>query len=199
MTKGITVADKFQNCPCTEELIEAISDGSFNVAVLKSYPATQELDAACREALKQMGNNCFDGRKTCAAIMSRAMEILRLRHGLDAPRGWLPVLKELRAQGGPATAEPTTPPNVFKPVRADIQPEDVITDPRSALHFFQERLKPYADLLVETVETQGVPQSWQEAVTFLDWANNTWHPYDKAALIAVRDEIQSRIPASASA
>lgn len=188
-----TVGDRFQGAEYApvEELIHLISDGCFNTAALNKYEATHELDKACREALRQMGNDRFDGRKTCAAIMSRAMEILRLRHGLNAPRGWLPVLKELRAQAGPATA-----PKLVPPPKLTIAPAEVLTNTLSAFGEYRDRLQPFNDPLVEVAHYEGVPGNWRDAVRFLDCVIDGNVPHEQLApLIAVRDEIRTRVPA----
>jgi len=178
-----------------EDVIHAVSDGEFNLAALKSYDCTGELTDACRAAVQQMQNQPFVDRTTCAEIMSRAMEILDAQ-SIKAPRGWLPVLKKLRIEGGPARVGAPEP---FKPVRPAVQPDQVLVDKSSALHFYEEPLKPFHDLLVETAKYRGVPQRWADAVPFLDCAIEGDIPPDElTGLIAVRDEIQSRIPARAA-
>ncbi len=190
-----TVGSRFEMEQSHEEAIRLVSDGEFNLPALKSYDAVSELGDACCDAIREMKNQSFQGRVTCAEVMSRAMDILKLR-GFDAPRGWLPVLKKLRTEGGPATAEAPEP---FKPIRAKLEPERVLVDGSSALHFYEEPLKPFADLLVETAKYKGVPQSWAEAVPFLDCVIDGNIPHEElGAMIAVRDEIKSRIPARAA-
>jgi len=200
MTQGEieTVGSRFQGiehklseAPFLDEVVHLISDGEFNIAALNSYDCVGDLTKDCGEAVRQMKNQPFLGRETCADIMGRVMDTLWLR-GIKAPKGWLPVLKKLREQGRPATVEAPEP---FKPIRARLEPERVLVDVSSALHFYEEPLKPFADLLVETAKYKGVPQSWAEAVPFLDCAIDGNIPHDElGAMIAVRNEIKSRIP-----
>ncbi len=194
MTTPETVGSRFEGL-FAEDVIHAVSDGEFNLAALKSYDCTSELADACRETVQQMQNQPFVGRATCAEVMSKAMNLLRLR-SVDAPRGWLLVLKRLR-EGGPATVEA---PGPFKPhIRPSVQPERVLMDVSSALHCYEEQLKPYTNVLMETARYKGVPQSFSEAVPFLDCAIDGDIPHDElGAMIAVRNEIQSRIPTRAA-
>ncbi len=185
MTKKETVG-RFQG-QYGEDVIRAVSDGEFNLAALKSYEYTGELADACREAIEEMQNQPFDGRTTCAKVMGRTMEILD-DQSIKAPAGWLPILKALRADGGPARIK-----LYVSPPFGHIAAEDVLVDAASALHCYEEPLKPFNDLLVETAKYKGVPQSWDEAVPFLDCALDGDTPRDElGAMIAVRDKIQSR-------
>jgi hypothetical protein len=172
-----------------EDVIRAVTDGEFHLAALKPYDYTGELTEACCEAVREMRNQPFDGRVTCAKIMSRTMEILDAQD-IKVPPGWLPVLKTLRADGGAAKIEKPQASPPFGYIAA----EDVLIAASSALHFYEESLKPFADVLVETAKYKGVPQSFAEAVPFLDSAIDGNIPHDElGAMIAVRDEIQSRV------
>jgi hypothetical protein len=77
--------------------LSTISDGEFDVSYLAKYRYSRELDDCCRMAVKELAEEPYEGRTSCARVMGRAMELLRENHGLDAPRGWVPVLRTLRA------------------------------------------------------------------------------------------------------
>src|SRR5438132_4559646 len=76
--------------------VENISDGVFDTKYLRSYRHPEELAECCREAIRELGSKPYCGRKSYAELMGRAMELLMERHGLPAPRGWVPVMKILR-------------------------------------------------------------------------------------------------------
>lgn len=188
---------RFEGIECLhyEDVVHLVSDGQFTVTVLTTYDARQELAGACCEAIRQMRNQPFLGRVTCAEIMDRAMVFLRMRHGIDAPKGWLPVLKKLRAEGGPTTVE--LPKLEFEMTTIEPpEPAEVLTSWQSALNQYQDQLQPFNDLLVEVARYKGVPGTWEDAVPFLECALDSGDVSHEelAPLIAVRDEIKSRIP-----
>jgi hypothetical protein len=76
--------------------ISKISDSQFRVSYLAKYPHVRQLDECCHMAVEELAEEPYEGRVSCARVMGRAMELLREIHGLDAPRGWVPVLRTLR-------------------------------------------------------------------------------------------------------
>ena len=170
----------------TEETVRLISDGEFNSVTLDRYEYVEELGQACREAVRQMNQKRFKDRTTCAEIMDRAMKILD-GEKIKAPSGWLPVIKTLRKEGGPATAS--------KSKTQQIQERGLnIFGPNSAFNWYAADLKPFEQILVETAVP--LPGCWSEAVQFLNTVI-TEHPNtDLRKLIAVRDQIQERIPSA---
>jgi hypothetical protein len=76
--------------------------GDFKNAAKRSvfvpYPHWPQLYEACRDSIRAHAEigNWFSGANTCSKIMDDAMKILRARHGLNAPRWWLPLMKQLR-------------------------------------------------------------------------------------------------------
>ena len=67
-------------------------------ALFKPYPHWPELYKCCQDAIREHGalETEFSGGTTCARIMRDAMTILRVRHGFNVPRWWLPMMDELR-------------------------------------------------------------------------------------------------------
>jgi len=80
--------------------IGEISDGEFNLDYLKSYSHVAELEECIENALLDVGHYPYQGRRSCALVMGRAMELLRDCYCLDAPRGWVPVMRCLRSTDG---------------------------------------------------------------------------------------------------
>jgi len=77
--------------------ITEISDGEFNLTYLHSYPQRPQLEECCRWAFEELAEEPCYGRESCARVMGRAMELLREIYGCNAPRGWVPVMRRLRA------------------------------------------------------------------------------------------------------
>ncbi|MBZ5534001.1 MAG: hypothetical protein LAO20_21430 [Acidobacteriia bacterium] len=69
-------------------------------ALFKPYPHWPELYECCRDAIREhiALETEHSGGTTCARIMRDAMTILRVRHGLNVPRWWLPIMDELRGK-----------------------------------------------------------------------------------------------------
>jgi hypothetical protein len=77
--------------------IELLSDGEFNTSYLSTYAHSAELIDCCKEAIRVLAHRPFQGRRSLADLMGKAMELLRSDHELNAPRGWLPIIQKLRA------------------------------------------------------------------------------------------------------
>ena len=94
--------------------------------------------------------------------------------------------------------EPTADvPKLELPTVQPPEPAEVLTGWNSALEQFRDQLQPFNDLLVEVASYKGVPLTWSDAVPFLDCVIDGDIPHEELApLIAVRDEIKSRIPTS---
>lgn len=78
-------------------VVEVVTDGEFNPDALAAYPHSDALSACCIAAVGELAAEVYSGRPTLALIMDKSMSSLRSKYGHDAPRGWLPVLKRLRA------------------------------------------------------------------------------------------------------
>jgi hypothetical protein len=93
----MTIGDQFQLSGCTlEEIVQAISDGEFEIGYLEDFAYRDELQECCLDAIEGLSSRQFAGPASNANVMGNAMEILRERYGVDAPRGWYPVMKTLR-------------------------------------------------------------------------------------------------------
>ncbi len=78
--------------------------GDFKNAVKRSmfvpYAHWPELYGCCRDIVKShadIGTQWW-GPLTAAKLMSDAMTLLRERHGVNAPRWWLPIINRLRGR-----------------------------------------------------------------------------------------------------
>lgn len=81
--------------------IKKISGARFEPKYLKRFHHREELEECCSRALDETV-----GSTDPAAAMGRAMELMRELHGLNVPRGWVPVMQALRdgsrkARSGP--------------------------------------------------------------------------------------------------
>lgn len=67
-------------------------------ALFVPYAHWKELHECCGMAVRAHAVNGDDyyGNLTCAKIMQTAMEILRKKYGLNAPKWWIPMMMELR-------------------------------------------------------------------------------------------------------
>lgn len=65
---------------------------------LTVFNKRDSLRRSCVKAIIELGSVPFEGKLTCAALMGRAMEILRREFHADAPNGWVPILKRLRQE-----------------------------------------------------------------------------------------------------
>ena len=148
----------------------------------------------------ELADQPYVGRVSCARVMGRAMELLRETCGLDAPRGWVPVLRRLRA--GENAAKPylgmEDPAHHFTrqsaeerqlereyeasrqadQARLQYRPEEILTHWCSLIHTlpsgttFAEFVEGRHDLkqqFIELAEEVGVPRSWWDAFSFLEF------------------------------
>lgn len=76
--------------------ITSLSDGEFDVAFLKSYPHREHLLECCQAALRELGEQPYFGRSSCARVLALTMELLRQKYEQAVPRGWYPAIKRLR-------------------------------------------------------------------------------------------------------
>lgn len=79
-----------------EGTVSEISDSLFKASSLAQYQYVDELILCCAQAIEELSDLLCNSRAR-ADVMGRAMELLRKEHGIDAPRGWYPVMKQLRA------------------------------------------------------------------------------------------------------
>jgi hypothetical protein len=79
-----------------ERVVDKISGGKFDPAYLAKYEHPEKLLESCEYAAEWISHD-VDRRRDPAAVMGLAMEYMRDTHGLDVPKGWVPVMRELRA------------------------------------------------------------------------------------------------------
>lgn len=67
-------------------------------ALFVPYPHWTELHDACRDSIVEWSKDgdWFNGDITCAKLMQTAMELLKQRKGLNAPKWWIPLMVGLR-------------------------------------------------------------------------------------------------------
>ena len=83
--------------------VELITDGEFDTEAAGWSKDEWKTFLGCmQEAVDAKDTRPFSGRATCAQLMGDAMKSLRESHGKQAPKGWVPTMKSLRATPGPA-------------------------------------------------------------------------------------------------
>jgi hypothetical protein len=157
-----TLSTSFRFRVTVEELVKAVSSGRFHSRALQSYEHTDALAECCRDAILELSAQSFRGRASCIRLMGRSMEILRERHNLNVPPGWIIVLRELRADKSLDFSDPLfeTP-----------APTDLF-EGGSAFSCYRDELKPFESLLAD-VGKGAVPRSCVEAGMFLDAVSRT--------------------------
>jgi hypothetical protein len=187
MLTETTIGEHFHLADATmERIVVAISDGEFDPTFLGRYQHIAELRVCCVSAVERMAADPFVGRKSCADVMGRSMELLRHLHGLNAPGGWVPVIRALRSSPGSLCGRNVVRP---MPVGAEVPythnqippppPEKMLTDSPSALQAadseckgvllaYAEQHPEFMDVLVKIAQNHGVPTSWAQALLFLD-------------------------------
>ena len=86
------VLDGYTNA---HEIFSEISDGVFNNSYLTRYSYSHKLAFCCVQAIQELADlPCSPAAR--ADVMGRAMELLREKYNVNAPRGWYPVMKQLR-------------------------------------------------------------------------------------------------------
>lgn len=181
-----------------------LSDGEFDVTYLTKYPYRRQLDECCGRAVSELADEPYDGRPSCARVMGRAMELLRKTYDLNVPRGWVPILRKLRAIESPSRSHPRTAQQSRQGRSADIPvvlPQEILTDPFSALHAmitgprlrgFVEAREDLKNRFVELAEQVGVPQSWTEALCFLEFLTDQLDEVPEPlseSLVELREEV----------
>lgn len=191
--------------------IDRLSDGEFDTSFLKRYRYERELLKCCEQAVMEMSYEPYRGRTTNARVMGRVMELLRQMHGVDAPRGWYPAMKRLRAAADPMPhhgwrkAKPDSGQKGDEPGKCEVEepglrvrPEEIFLHGLSVLHpehswcgGMSELLQARPDvgtLLIELARKLGVPGGWDDAVPFVDAALAQLSPWPEA-LVAIREKI----------
>jgi hypothetical protein len=90
--------DRLHDC------VQKISSGAFDTKFLSRYEHPHELLRCCAQALGESKGNPW---RDPAHGMARAMDLMRELYGLNVPKGWVPVMYDLRIRGNGvvATAE----------------------------------------------------------------------------------------------
>jgi hypothetical protein len=211
MMTEINIGQQFDSQSTPEEIVEQISDNEFDVKFLTSYEHITELGECCVLAVERMAAEPFTGRKSCADVMGRAMELLCHHHRLNAPRGWVPVIRLLRSSPGlppgryvgeqhysPAPEESSMDSSVFVPPA-----EAVLTHSFSALcaidlecggilRAYGEQHPEIAQVLVNLAKSHGVPQGWGRALIFVDLAITEFGERVPDALLTLRNRLLIR-------
>jgi hypothetical protein len=183
----LTVGKQINTSVELEELIDQISDKEFDTEKLEKYDYRNELKTACIEAIEAKASRTLD-RKSLRAVMDHAMVSLK-KSDINAPGGWLPVMKILKL-GGPCRTFSTGKEHhdEFKP------PTDLWTDPCSSLRCYETELKPFREILDTAATQMPIPGCWTEAVEFLDAVINSINVEPPEELVKVRDSIREKIP-----
>jgi hypothetical protein len=154
------------------EIIEAVSDSEFDTEALANYSSTDDLVESCITAHAEMSDQPFLGRRSYADVMGRAMKLLRVKYDANAPRGWLPVIKRLRAsKANPETERAASGPQI------DLS--KVLIVPWSAIHAVshedadalesERQTNPVlSTVLIDAANRLGVPGSWVAGLEYAD-------------------------------
>jgi hypothetical protein len=199
-----TIGRKFNFFHATlEQIVEQISDEEFDLMFLSRNPNLTELKDCCVLAVERMAGEPFAGRKTCADVMGRAMELLRYLHKLNAPRGWVPVIRALRSNPGSVRRDAAR--IGFESIGAP-PAEEVLTHPASALcgidnfdcggalQAYAEQHPELVDLFIQTAKRLGVPGCWLEGLVYVN-AVIAELGAAPGALVMVREKLQARCAA----
>jgi len=67
-------------------------------AMFQTYQHWPELYQAIKDVLEQHQQlgTFFNGAATCGKLMDDAMRLLKMRNGKNAPRWWIPLMKQVR-------------------------------------------------------------------------------------------------------
>ena len=166
--------------------ITLLSDGAFNIRSLARYKYIPELLECCTEAVKMLEDRPLLNGRSYAAIMGQAMELLRTVHQLDAPPGWVPIMRLLRsrtagdaaphdqdwkakweeareAENELGNTDRKNPYNIFDPYHSAI----AVIDPASAEILFED--PDCRNIFLRLAKRRGrVPASHPEALRFMD-------------------------------
>jgi len=143
-----------------EEMLDALSDGSFETGALKNYAGDiSDLEAACRQSIRKFRLVPLSDRSVLARIISDVMANFE-----QADLRWHPwflkAVLELR-KGGELKM-----PRHFPQQRRRINHGDVLKMP-AVLSCWYRDLEPERDLLQRIADIESLPQSYIEGIDFL--------------------------------
>jgi len=215
----MTIGDQFQLSGCNlEEIVRGISDGEFDVRYLENFEYRDELRECCFEAIAGVSAQAFAGRVSHAKVMGHAMDLLRQRYDANAPRGWYPAMKRLRATTEQVAEAPVrkTDSSSERDKRFRVLPEEILTSPwsairaidhdvtreqvnakddeevESALATVAEQRPEIKALFIELAKEMGVPAWWGTALVFVETAlTKIAVPHE--ILLTLRDELRQRV------
>lgn len=178
--------------------------GEFDSSYLKHYGYVPRLAEFCQYAVTELADEPFRGSRSCARVMGRAMELLRTFHGLDVPRGWVPVMKRLRSSNVSGIErglpDETDRREEYRPPPA----EEVLTNPLHSVlaSFYLDQIHPalaqdptLKGLLIETAK-EVWPGSFVDG---LDCVNLVIAKLEKQntrvpdALMLIRKDLERRL------
>ena len=160
-----------------ELLIDLITDGEFETGALEAYDHIDTLREVCFEVVEGMRANLFIDRLTCVKIMERINKVIRDEHGVNPPKGWVPVLRKLKVGG--AIKLPTSARDVFSC--------------RAIWSLYQNELAPYKEILQAAEASFGVCRdTYKDAAEFLAKVADRL-PEPIPALQAVRTAMMARV------
>lgn len=90
--------DRLTDCHLMWSQVHGDFKNAAKRAVFQPYQHWPELYQCCKDAIREHAalGTTFEGGHTLAQVMRDAMTILRLRHRLNVPRWWLPLMDDLR-------------------------------------------------------------------------------------------------------
>lgn len=198
-----------------ERRVSVLSDGEFDERYLINYDNEAELIECCKLALEELADEPFLGRASNARVMGRAMQLLRDKYRVNAPRGWYPAMKRLRASSekvirstvrGTDSGTSHTAAEIEEEVRHRkefeeqfrILPNKIFTVSRSPFYTGHEWCEGLADLLrtrpdieaflINLAKTIGPPTYWKNMLSFINIALQQLSP-QPGVLIKIRDRL----------
>jgi hypothetical protein len=175
-----------------------ISDREFDEKFLSTYPHEAELNSCCDQAIQELADEPYVGRLSCARVMGRAMELLKSAHHLDVPRGWVPVMRKLRA----TKEQKSRYEKYFGLVVHEAPPvpaEELLSHPVSSIHTIDRdddqllalmNERPDVNAVFKTLAKHAVPTSWSEGLNFMNAAIAALGTSVPPAVVIARDKLQ---------
>ncbi len=185
--------------------IPELSDYEFDVRFLAKYRYRLELAECCYQATLELWSEPYLGRVSNARVMGRAMELLREKHGLDAPRGWVPVMRKLRASSAAANSAAGNHKSgcEYAGTPIPVPPaEEVLTSFYSAVHGIDrdgrllalaEQQPALKELLVRQARNRGVPTGWYTALPYMNAVLAELGDAAPGIMIELRNDLQARV------
>jgi hypothetical protein len=160
----LTVGSWLKDEPDLEVLLDRLTDGVMETGSLIKYDHVDTFGTVCRNTIRSFSETPIVDRTTCAQIMERINTAVR-RKGINPPRAWLPVMKELK-QGGAIRMKQTNQWHSFD----DHSVWEAVTDKRGDGYSELRVYAPLIDMAEHSMDLQA--GSWSEVATVLTYISD---------------------------